>query len=290
MNNTNKGKIILVSGMSGAGKSIALKTLEDIGYEAVDNVPLSILPLLVSHNPNQKYLAVGIDIRNRDFSVDNFFKGLKQLHAEKDFDVTFLFIDCTDEILQRRFSETRRKHPISKEHLITDGIKHEREMLGTLCNEADLIIDSSDLTSSDLKKYIKANFSTQKNLQLSIVISSFSFRQGVPHEADLVFDVRFLNNPFYVENLKEFNGTNSEIGKYIEQDPNLTGFYNNLISLLLPLLPLYNREGKNYLSIAIGCTGGKHRSVYVAEKLKKTFKSHGYKVDLRHRALYNNYK
>jgi UPF0042 nucleotide-binding protein len=286
MSKNKKGKIILVSGMSGAGKSVALKTLEDIGFEAVDNIPLSILPLLVTKpQKRNKYLAVGIDIRNRDFSVTNFFNSVEQLRQDNKFTVTFLFLDCSDEILRRRFTETRRKHPISTDHLITDGIKHEREMLIALHDNADLIIDSSGLSSGDLRKYIKANFSTCDDLQLSIVVTSFSFKNGVPQEADLIFDVRFLQNPFYVESLKLLTGKSEKIGEFIEKDPNFSSFYSKLTDLLFPLLPLYQREGKNYLTIAIGCTGGKHRSVYVAEKLKKSLKAEGYKVDLRHREL-----
>jgi UPF0042 nucleotide-binding protein len=286
LNNSFNGQIIIVSGMSGAGKSVALKALEDIGFEAMDNIPLSIMPLTIDKKNPYTNLAIGVDIRNRDFSEQNFLHNLHLLKNNMQLKVILLFLDCDDEELRKRFTTNRRRHPITNDHLITDSIKHERDLLHSLKEYADIIVDSTNLSGRDLQKYIKANFSLGSSQQLlSIIIISFAFRSGVPQESDLVFDVRFLKNPFYDNSLKDFNGKDERVGKFIEQDPNFTIFMNNLSNLLSPLLPSYQQEGKSYLTIAIGCTGGIHRSVYSAICLQKILESQGYKAEARHREL-----
>jgi RNase adapter protein RapZ len=281
-----ENQLILVTGMSGAGKSVALKTLEDIGFEAVDNIPLSILPLLINGSSDaSRFLAVGVDIRNRDFFSKKLSTQLKSLQKRPGWNTRLLFLDCDDEILQRRFTETRRKHPVSIDRPITDGISHEREMLAELREQADIVVDSSSFTVIDLKQWIRSNFSTGNDIALSIIVTSFSFRQGLPREADLVFDVRFLQNPHYVDHLRELDGRDAPIADYIARDESYPQFFANLTGMLLPLLPRYQQEGKSYLTIAIGCTGGKHRSVFVTEQLGAVLTAQGYRVVVKHREL-----
>jgi UPF0042 nucleotide-binding protein len=279
---STKGKIVLITGMSGAGKSVALKTLEDIGYEAMDNIPLSILPLIIKSSKNM-LLAVGIDIRNRDFTVEEFLEKVDSL--QKQCDLTVMFLDCDDDVLQRRFTETRRKHPLISDTLVTDSIAHERDIIGKLRHRADLIIDTSHLNSLQLKQLVIDHIAGKSCNAMSIAITSFSYKGGLPREADLVFDVRFLKNPFYEDKLKPLTGAATEIAKFIENDPNFPLFFKQLTELLLYLLPLYCTEGKQYLTIAIGCTGGQHRSVAVAEKLNDFLSQHQYQAKLFHREL-----
>lgn len=281
-----KNQLILVTGMSGAGKSVTLKTLEDIGFEAVDNIPLSILPLLINaKDSEQRSLAVGVDIRNRDFFTDKIIEQLQRLRKHSEWDITVIFLDCDDEILQRRFTETRRKHPVSVDRLVTDGIKHERRMLVELREYADQVLDSSLFTMADLKHWVKKRFSTGRDLSFSIIVTSFSFRNGLPREADLVFDVRFLKNPHYIDALRDLNGRDKPIADYIMTDDMYPEFFAHLSGLLLPLIPRYQLEGKSYLTIAVGCTGGKHRSVFVAQQLGALLQAKGYRIDVQHREL-----
>lgn len=279
-----KFKLILITGISGAGRSSALKALEDIGYEAVDNIPLSFLPSLVNHS-SKRPLAIAIDIRNRDFSVKNFLANLANLREQGNIDLKLLFLDCDDEILQRRFTETRRIHPIATDRPVIDGIRHERRLIAPLIEQADMVIDTSGFSGGDIKNWIKHNFPIDHQLALNIVISSFSYKKGLPREADLVFDVRFLKNPHYDLNLRESTGKDKAVQEFIGQDPFFEGFYNNLTALIIPIIPRYIEEGKSYLTIAIGCTGGKHRSVFVADKLYQQLDAIGYKCSIRHRDL-----
>lgn len=272
--------------MSGAGKSVALKTLEDLGFEAVDNIPLSLALMLAKPAKGKtRFLAVGVDIRSRDFSVEHFKQKITPLQKNTDLDVTVLFLDCEDEVLQRRFTETRRKHPISSDRLLSDSILHERSIIQNLRDYADFVVDSSDFSIVDLKQWIRGNFAIEGVLPFSLVITSFSFRHGLPREADLVFDVRFLKNPHYVDALRSLSGKNRKVGAYIETDPYFSPFFEHLKNLVLPLLPRYMEEGKSYLTIAVGCTGGKHRSVFTTERLKMALQQEGYNVEVRHRDL-----
>ncbi len=286
MDTITKSKVIFVTGMSGAGKSVALKTLEDLGFEAVDNIPLSLAPLLAKPARGKpRLLAVGVDVRSRDFSLEQFKQKIIPLQQNKDLDVTILFLDCEDEVLQRRFTETRRKHPISSDRLLSDSIRHERDSISDLRNYADYVVDSSDFSIPDLKRWIRGNFAIEGQTNFSLVVTSFSFRHGLPREADLVFDVRFLKNPHYVEALRTFSGKNRKVAAYIENDPAFSPFFEHIKNLLLPLLPRYMEEGKSYLTIAVGCTGGRHRSVFTAERLKALLDEQGYNVEIRHRDL-----
>lgn len=278
--------LILVTGMSGAGKSMTLKTLEDLGFEAVDNIPLSILPMLVpEQDTGAPLLAIGMDIRNRDFSVDALMEHVTHFRARKNLKTTLLFLDCEDEILQKRFTETRRKHPITSDRLLMDSIRHERDIISPLKENADHTFDTTELSIHELKSLIKGHFSQDGTSRLSIVIQSFSYRKGIPREADLVFDVRFLKNPFYIPELRDLDGRDEAIAHYIQQDKLFSHFFENLLQLLDPLLPKYENEGKSYLTIAIGCTGGKHRSVFLANSLYERLLETPYEIICRHREL-----
>jgi len=278
-------RVFLITGLSGAGKSVALRTLEDMGCEAVDNVPLSLIPSLVNSGGGEGHsLAIGADARGRDFSPQHFKEVIDALKATGRDEVRVLFFDCDNEVLQRRFTETRRKHPLALDRPVMDGILHERSLLEPLRDMADATFDTSEWNGGDLRHAVREHYGAQ-NRALSIFVSSFSFKRGVPRDADLVFDVRFLRNPFYDDQLRPMSGLDEPVAAFIERDPDFNRFFNNLTQLVEPLLPRYLQEGKSYLTIALGCTGGRHRSVYVAEKLTGFLKKKEYKVGIRHRDL-----
>ncbi|MDE3061223.1 MAG: RNase adapter RapZ [Pseudomonadota bacterium] len=276
-------KFVLVTGMSGAGKSVALKLLEDSGFEAIDNLPLTFLPSVVA-GAGEHNVAIGVDIRSRDFSVKHFRDALAPLRSNQAIEVSLLFLDSDDEVLRRRFTETRRRHPLALDRAVIDGIRQERRLIYPLRDIADLVIDTSEYEAPELRKVLMAHFSRdRRHLALSMV--SFSFRRGVPREADIVFDVRFLKNPHYDPALRDLTGRDAAVGEAIESDRDFAAFWQNFIGLLLPLLPRYLEEGRSYLTVAVGCTGGRHRSVYMAEKLGGFLTQSGYNVSVRHRDL-----
>jgi len=285
-------RVLLVTGMSGAGRSTSLKALEDIGYEAVDNLPISLLPNIVRRDAApRRPLAIGIDIRTRDFGAASFLAALDPLSGGGGVDLRVVFLDCEDELLRRRYTETRRRHPLAGDRQVIDGIRLERERVSPLRDRADLVIDTSALTAADLRRLLQGHFALDRAPGVSVFVTSFSYRNGLPRDADLVFDVRFLENPHYVAALRPLTGLDPAIGAYVEADPGFAPFFERLVALLLPLLPRYDREGKSYLTIAIGCTGGQHRSVYVAERLAGWLRDQGKPVgpvghrDLGHRDL-----
>ena len=278
--------VVIVTGMSGAGRSTALKALEDLGYEAVDNLPLSLLSsLLTPGTGGGRPLAIGVDARTRDFGAAPFLEELDGLIRMEAFRVRLLFLDCDSEVLQRRFSETRRRHPVTPDRRVTDGIAHERALLAPLRDRADEVIDTTDMTIGELKRLLDSNHALERAPGLAVFVTSFAYRHGLPHEADLVFDVRFLQNPHYVDELRPQSGLDKPVGDFIEQDPDLEEYFRHLTQLLEPLLPRFDAEGKSYLTIAVGCTGGKHRSVYTAERLGAWLAEKGERVSVNHRDL-----
>ncbi len=279
-------RVVLVTGMSGAGKTNALKALEDIGYEAVDNLPISLLPSLVT-GPHRaaRPLAIGVDVRTRDFGVGSFVAELDSLMAMDALDVRVLFLDCADEVLRRRYTETRRRHPLATDRPVMDGIRHERELVSPLRARADVTLDTSDLTLGALQRDLRGHFALDAAPGLVVFVTSFSYRLGLPREADLVFDVRFLANPHYEAALRPLTGRDEAVGTFIESDPDYASFFQALIQLLGPLLPRFQQEGKSYLTIAVGCTGGKHRSVYVAERLAAWLEAQGQRASVAHRDI-----
>ncbi|MFQ5957937.1 MAG: RNase adapter RapZ [Alphaproteobacteria bacterium] len=281
-----RNRLVVVTGMSGAGRTTALKALEDIGYEAVDNLPLSLMASLLHPAAKQsEALAIDIDIRTRDFTVDAFEAEIAPLLARDDLDVRLLFVDCDDEALRRRYTETRRRHPLADDRPLIDGIRHERALIERLRERADIVLDTSELAIGELRQLVAGNFALADRPALSIFVTSFSYRLGLPREADLVFDVRFLANPHYEERLRPLTGLDPAVGEHITDDPGFAPFFDSLAAMLLPLLPHFEREGKSYLTVAIGCTGGRHRSVFVAERLAAILGERGRRVHVRHRDI-----
>lgn len=278
------GRIVVVTGMSGAGRSSCLKALEDQGFEAVDNLPLELLARLLPGEPAARDLAIGIDSRTRAFAPEALLAALGPRGARARR-ATLLFLECDDEILQRRFTETRRRHPLAVDRPVGDGIARERRLLAPLKAEADLVIDTSLLSGAELKRLLDERFAAGTSAAPALSIVSFAYRQGLPREADLVLDVRFLANPHYVESLRPRTGLDPEVQAHIRADPDLAAFLDRLETLLVPLLPRYHAEGKSYLTVAVGCSGGRHRSVYVAEALAARLRAAGSTVRVVHREL-----
>jgi RNase adapter protein RapZ len=277
--------VILVTGMSGAGRSTALKTLEDMGYEAFDNLPLSLVPALIeSAAADAPAIAVGADLRTRGFAIESMLETLDEVVRRTVRELQVLFIDCDDERLQRRYTETRRPHPLAGDRPVMDGIRLERRVVSPLRDRADLVIDISNLTAADLKRKLTGHFALA-TVGLRVFVTSFAYRQGIPRDADLIFDVRFLDNPHYIPELRPLTGRDPRIAAHIERDPGLAPFFDGLWRWLEPLLPRYETEGKAYLTIGIGCTGGRHRSVYVAERLAAQLRAAGLPTELSHRDL-----
>ena len=286
-------RFLLVTGMSGAGKSTALKALEDMGYEAVDNLPLSLLPALIgSHesavDETRPPLAIGVDIRTRDFGVDKLLGVVDTLVDHPDLDAQLVFLDCEDEVLRRRYTETRRRHPLAADRPVVDGIRHERRLVLPLRDRSDLVIDTTSLALNDLRQLLQGYFALQIKTSFAISVVSFSYRCGVPREADLVFDVRFLANPHYVPELQPLTGLDPAIAAFVAADKDFDQFLAALAALLAPLLPRFRQEGKTYMTIAVGCTGGQHRSVYVAERLTSWLTEQGEQASVAHRELQDN--
>ncbi len=279
-------RVLLITGLSGAGRSTALNAFEDMGYETVDNLPATLVSALVQPGAaHGRPLAIGIDIRTRDFGAAQFLVTVDALRARDDLDFLVLFLDCDDETLLRRYSQTRRRHPLAHDRPVADGIAVERKRLAQIRDRADWVIDTTDLTEGDLRRELRSSFSLARTPAMSVIVMSFAYGQGIPRAADLVFDVRFLRNPHYLDALRDKTGEDAEVGAYIESDRGYADFFRRLADFLAPLLPRYRAEGKSYLTIAIGCTGGRHRSVYVAEKLGAWLAGHGYRAAIRHREL-----
>ena len=290
MNTKSKAEIMIVTGLSGAGRSTCLKLLEDYNFEAIDNLPLTLISDLLSplisnsKNKSLKKIAIGVDPRTRGFSAQSLLQTLEKLQLKKG-KFSIVFLDCNDENLIRRFTETRRKHPLANDRPVSDGIKAERRLLEEIRQAAHITVDSSNLTLPEFQILVKTTLNLEKNEKLNVTVISFGFRNGLPPEADMIFDVRFLNNPHYDPKLQPLDGRESAIANFIEADPAFQLFFDNLTRLLNPLFPRYTAEGKSYLTIAFGCTGGKHRSVFVAEKFVHWLQKSDYSLSTRHRDL-----
>ena len=281
-------RLVIVTGMSGAGKTIALKILEDLGFYCVDNLPVSLVEkfaeLIMERDPDgMEGAAIGLDIRNGEGLSE--MSHIFQSWDEKKIPYHVLFLDCSDEILIKRYKETRRAHPLAGRGRIDKGIAREREQVGFLKKRADTIIDTSMLLTRELRQELEKIFiRNQKFANLYVTVLSFGFKYGIPADADLVFDVRFLPNPYYVEELRSHTGEEKEVQDYVRQGGKADIFLEKLSDMMEFLIPNYIAEGKNQLVIAVGCTGGKHRSVAIATALYSRLKAHsewGLKIEHR---------
>jgi UPF0042 nucleotide-binding protein len=283
-------RVVLVTGLSGAGRTTCLKTLEDSGFEAVDNLPLSLMPALLAPfattdvpQPTEK-IAIGVDTRTRDFDAETFLMNLNQLRGNG-VSISVVFLDCDTDVLIRRFTETRRRHPLAKDRPVADGIRIERGLLAPVRERADIVIDSSHLSLPDFRQVLTGGLDIADARVPTVTVASFGFRNGLPREADMVFDVRFLSNPHYDEALRPMDGRDQSVADFIRKDPGFDDYFSRLTAFIEPLLPRFAEEGKSYLTVAIGCTGGRHRSVFVAADLAEWLRKSGHAVTLRHRDL-----
>jgi UPF0042 nucleotide-binding protein len=278
-------KLILVTGPSGAGRSTAINALEDLGYEAIDNLPLGLLPRLLDGPPAKRPMALGVDARNRDFSTTALIETIDRLSRNPAVSLTVLYLDCRSDVLLRRFSETRRRHPLSPAESPEHGVMRELDLLAPIRARADSLIDTSDLNVHQLREEVERWFSTGGAHGLAVSVQSFSYKRGLPRGIDMVFDCRFLANPYWQEDLRALDGRDARVAAYVAQDKRFEPFYDRVLDLTRLLLPAYIEEGKSHLSIAFGCTGGQHRSVSLVETLAKALAEDGRQVSIRHREL-----
>lgn len=284
-------RIVLVTGMSGAGKSLVMNTLEDLGWEAVENLPLGLLdrllaaPQAVGFTDDDRPLALGVDSRTRGFDPERIIQRIKQLREIHGHSVETVFLDCSGAELERRYSETRRRHPLALDRPVADGIARERELMGGLRHWAEHVIDTTETNSNELQQRIRARFGGEHAAEPTLTVMSFGFARGVPRSADLVFDMRFLRNPHWDKALRPHTGLDAGVAEYIAKDPAYEDALTRIESLLELLLPRYRHEGKSYITIAFGCTGGRHRSVHVAERVGRRLRKAGFSPTVTHRDL-----
>ncbi|MEI9850007.1 MAG: RNase adapter RapZ [Sphingomonas sp.] len=284
--------ILLVTGMSGAGKSTVLRTLEDLGWETVDNLPLLLLNRLLDTElpegidaDDERPLAIGIGAQTRGFDAESIVRRIKKLREEHGHDIGTLFLECAGAELERRYSETRRRHPLAPDRPASDGIARERELLTPLRRWSNRLIDTTNLSANELAQQIRTTFSGEGLGESVLSIVSFGYARGLPRDADLVFDMRFLRNPHWVEDLRRGTGRDDDVSAYIAEDPAYAPAVTQIETLLLLLLPRYQAEGKAYVTVGFGCTGGRHRSVHVAEQVAERLRRAGFSPTVTHRDL-----
>jgi RNase adapter protein RapZ len=281
-------KLVVITGLSGAGKSHALKCFEDVGYFCIDNLPPALLPTFVELCHQQgdeiKEVALGIDIRERVFFADLI--GILQRIKDLGHSVELLFLEARDAVLVRRFSESRRPHPVLPELPVLEGVRFERERLAEIRAHADRIVDTSNFNVHDLRDLLSRHFSQEQSARrLTITLITFGYKFGVPYDIDLLFDVRFLRNPYFVADLNPLTGEDARVRSYVLEDPDAKSFLDRLEQFFAFLIPLFERERRSYLNVGIGCTGGRHRSVVIAKRLQESFSASGHHVTLSHRDL-----
>ena len=285
-----KQRVLLVTGLLGAGKTTALRVLEDLGWETIDNFPIRFLERLIdSPGPAgadaRPPLAIGFDARTRGFDANAVIERVKRLTRRTDLELSTLFLDCSGQELERRFNETRRRHPLAQDMPLASGITAERELLEPLRRWADMVISTTAFSSNELQQTIRERFSEPAAAAMTVTVTSFGFARGMPPIADLVFDMRFLDNPHWVPELRPMTGQDDAVAQHVSQDPAFDEAFVRIRDLLLLLLPRYQAQGKAYVNIAFGCTGGRHRSVFVAERIAAALRDGGFSPTVLHRNL-----
>ncbi len=281
-------RLVLVTGVSGAGKTSTLAALADCGYETVDNPPIRLLHQIMddfaASGGRAARVAIGVDERTHGFTTERFADFVAELRARLDLDVALLFLDCDNATLIRRFTETRRRHPMAGE-TVEVALAMERAVIEPLRERADIVVDTSDLSLTELRREVQERFGGEEGDGMSITVLSFGFKRGAPREADIMFDVRFLANPYWDPDLRDGTGLDRDVDAYVTRSEGFAAFFASLSALLREVIPLYRKEGKSYLTVAIGCTGGRHRSVAVAERLGAMLRAAGHAPAVRHRDI-----
>ncbi|WP_027235564.1 RNase adapter RapZ [Leisingera caerulea] len=276
--------VVLVTGPSGAGRTTAINVLEDLGFEAIDNLPLRLLPGLIDAAAEPRPMALGLDSRNRDFSPRALLDVIDMLAGRREAELTVLYLDSQPDVLLRRYSETRRRHPLAPAESPGEGVRRELDLMAPIRDRADILLDTSEMNVHQLKAEIERWFAPEGRA-LALSVQSFSYKRGMPHGIDMVFDCRFLANPYWEPALRHLSGEDQAVQDYVKADPLYEPFFSRVLDMTRLLLPAYRDEGKSHLSIAFGCTGGQHRSVTMAESLAKALAEDGQQVSIRHREL-----
>ncbi len=283
-------KLVVVSGLSGAGKTVALRQYEDLGWYCIDNIPLDFVEPLVAHalindDPRYARLALGVDAREAPMQIGYFPEHIESLRT-RGVDVDVLFLTADEEIILKRYSETRRKHPLSDgQTSLVEAIRQERSLLAPIANAADVTLDTTRLNLHELRSAIDSRMPEGSNAKLSVLFLSFGFKNGIPDGADYVFDVRCLPNPHWVPELRPFNGRDAAIADYLSAQPDVLAMQSDISGFLTRWLPSYEAQDRAYVTVAVGCTGGQHRSVYLVEQLAAHFKTRFAQVVIKHREL-----
>ncbi len=281
----DNNELILVIGQSGAGRTTVIHILDDQGFDTLDNVPVHLIPRVAPRELIDKPLALGLDIRSKSFSLQNLTKEIDNWKASSKSRVVILFLECNLDILIKRFSLTRRPHPVLGENNLELSIMRELKLIAPLREKADFVLDTSNTSPNEIRLRLGSIFPLAKNRSIQIVLQSFSFRTGSPSGIDMVFDCRFLKNPNWEDGLKDLNGTDAEVKDYLNKDESWAPFYKSLIEMLSTIIPAFEREGKSYLSIGLGCTGGQHRSVFVADQICNHLLKENFNVKVLHTIL-----
>ncbi|WP_435661463.1 RNase adapter RapZ [Leisingera caerulea] len=276
--------VVLVTGPSGAGRTTAINVLEDLGFEAIDNLPLRLLPGLIDAAAEPRPMALGLDSRNRDFSPRALLDVIDMLAGRREAELTVLYLDSQPDVLLRRYSETRRRHPLAPAESPGEGVRRELDLMAPIRDRADILLDTSEMNVHQLKAEIERWFAPEGRA-LALSVQSFSYKRGMPHGIDMVFDCRFLANPYWEPALRQLSGEDQAVQDYVKADPLYEPFFSRVLDMTRLLLPAYRDEGKSHFSIAFGCTGGQHRSVTMAESLAKALAEDGQQVSIRHREL-----
>lgn len=278
-------RLVLVTGPSGAGRSTAIDALEDLGYEVIDNLPLSLIPRLIDGPPLARPIALGMDVRNRDFNATALIETIDSLTRDPRVSLDVLYLDCAPSELIRRYAQTRRRHPLAPAETPAEGVAREIDLLAPIRVRADHLIDTTEMSPHDLKAELAQWFGRSPMQRLAVSVQSFSYKRGLPRGVDMVFDCRFLQNPYWQPGLRDLDGRDPAVADFIRADARFPPFFDKLRDLVMLLLPATVEEGKAHLSIGFGCTGGQHRSVAIAELLGNSLAEAGWAVSKRHREL-----